>query len=185
MDPNNAAKAMNLFAKARTFQNFPKPGVTFIDFFSLISDPKLREETLGMSVDRIRSWMVGKGVTVVAGLEMRGVVLGVMIAERLGLRFVAIRKKNKLPGEKFVATYTTEYSTDSIELQHGSLVPGDRVLLVDDLLATGGTLNAATDLVRQSGAQVAGFFCLYHIKALGGPKNLDQEAEYIDLYAIE
>jgi adenine phosphoribosyltransferase len=115
---------------------------------------------------------------VVVAVESRGFILGAAVADRLGVGFVPVRKPGKLPGKAIRATYQLEYGTDALEMHEGALEPGQRVLIVDDVLATGGTARATVDLVRQQGARVQAVAFLIELRFLGGRAKLEGEPVY-------
>ena len=133
--------------------DYPEPGVVFKDITPLFDDA----EALRAVIDDIADHFADRGITKVVGAEARGFMVGVPIAYRLGCGFVPARKPGKLPREVYSQSYSLEYGTDELQIHRDALVPGDRVLIVDDLIATGGTAVATAQLVEQSGAQVAGF----------------------------
>ncbi|KAJ8652050.1 adenine phosphoribosyltransferase [Lichtheimia ornata] len=126
------------------YQDFPKPGKPFVDVFPILRDPQALQVVVDRFVDHLRD----KQVDVIVGLEARGFVLGPAVAIGLGIPFVPIRKKNKLPGECFSVSYEKEYGPDVLEIQKGSIRPGAKVVTMDDVLATGGTAQAAEKLIR-------------------------------------
>ncbi|KAI7880239.1 PRTase-like protein [Lichtheimia hyalospora FSU 10163] len=130
------------------YNDFPKPGKPFVDIFPILRDP----QALQVVVDRFINHLRDKQVDVIVGLEARGFVLGPAIAMDLGIPFVPIRKKNKLPGTCFAVSYEKEYGPDVLEIQKGSIQPGARVVTIDDVLATGGTAQAAEKLIRMMDA---------------------------------
>lgn len=134
-----------LISSIRVIEDFPKPGIHFQDITTLLLDPACLKE----AADRIVEMYKDKGITKVVGLESRGFILGGAVAIALGAGFVPARKKGKLPGEKISETYELEYGTDTIEMHTGAIVPGDVVLIHDDLIATGGTMAAACRLVAK------------------------------------
>ena len=155
------------------YQDFPKNGVTFMDLFSLTSNPQFFAELNKNTTTIIDQEIGAKSFDVIIGLESRGFIQGPILAQHYGVPFVPIRKKGKLPGECWSQEYGTEYSKDVCEIQKDSLKSGDRVLLVDDLLATGGTLKAAEDLVNKiPGTQVIGSYVLFEIPFLKGASKL-------------
>lgn len=147
--------------------DFPKPGILFRDL-----SPLWRS-----SADTSRCAVaLAKGaseVDVVVGIEARGFLAGLVTAQRLGVGFVAARKPGKLPGETLSVAYELEYGSDTLEIQAGALTTGERVLIVDDVIATGGTAAAAVNLVEQAGAQVVGIRAIMELVGLGGRKKLD------------
>ena len=151
----------------RLFPDFPKPGVLFKDFFPLLSSPELMRLWLSLAKKRY----VNADFDVIAGLDARGLVVGSLISQALGKPFIPIRKKGKLPGEVLRAKYTKEYGVDEFEMQLGS-VANKKVLLVDDLIASGGSLCAAIELVRKDGGDVFEVFTLLDVPQLNGAQSL-------------
>lgn len=148
--------------------DFPKEGVVFKDITPILLDPVAYEAMIQQMVEKIDF-----KVTKVAAIESRGFLLGTGIAQKLNAGLVLIRKKGKLPRKVMSETYALEYGEDKIELQEGDLVPGDSVLIVDDVLATGGTAQAAEKLCRRSGADVNGLLFLMGLSFLEGDKKLE------------
>lgn len=140
-------------AKIRTIPNWPKEGIMFRDITSLIQDPTGLRQTIDLFVQRYKD-QPSLNFDVVCGIEARGFIFGTAIALELGLGFVPIRKKGKLPGKTFSQDYELEYGTDTIEIHDDAIRPGQKVLLVDDLLATGGTAIGANKLIQQCEAEV-------------------------------
>lgn len=152
----------------RAVPDFPEPGVLFRDVTPLLADPDaLREAVRGLA-EPFR----GKGVDRVAAIEARGYILGAPVALELGAGFVPLRKAGKLPRETLSAAYELEYGQAAIEMHADALLARHNVLIVDDVIATGGTAAAAVDLVRQAGAAVAGIAALIEITALDGRARL-------------
>lgn len=156
-----------LASHIRDVPDYPSPGILFKDITGLLVDP----EAFGALVDALEN-AVPHGVDLVAGMEARGFILGAALAARLGIGFVPIRKAGKLPPPTRSVTYDLEYGQASLELREGTVQRGARVLLVDDVLATGGTAAAAAELVEAVGAQVAGMAFLLELTALGGRSRL-------------
>jgi len=154
----------HLSALVRTIPDYPKPGILFRDITTLLRDPLGLRETVDLLVGRYR----GRGITQVAGIEARGFILGGAVAHGLGAGFVPVRKRGKLPAETLGQDYQLEYGVDRVEIHADALGPGDRVLLVDDLVATGGTALAAITLVRATGADVAEAAFVIDLPDLGG-----------------
>jgi adenine phosphoribosyltransferase len=148
--------------------DFPKKGIVFKDITPLLSDAK----TYAAAIDRLAEPFMGKGVTLVAGIESRGFLLATPIAYRLGAGVVPIRKKGKLPRAVKSASYALEYGTDSIEAHADAFPKGAKVLLVDDVLATGGTAAAAVQLIEDIGGSIAGAAFLIELGFLHGRKKL-------------
>jgi adenine phosphoribosyltransferase len=149
-------------SRIRDVPDYPQPGVVFKDITPLLADGK----AFGAVVDRLADCC--GPVDKVAGIEARGFILAAPVACRLGAGFVPIRKKGKLPGATFAEDYQLEYGTATLEVLTDAIRPSDRVMIVDDVLATGGTARASADLVHRAGAQVAGFAVLLELSFLGG-----------------
>jgi adenine phosphoribosyltransferase len=158
----------NLDAWLPSVADFPRPGVRFRDIGPLLADAGAFAEAIDAMVAAVADWPVQR----VAGIESRGLIFGTALALRLGKPLVPVRKHGKLPPPVVHADYALEYGSDSLEVQRASIAPGDRVLLVDDVIATGGTLLAAAELVRQLGGQLSGIVALLDIGALGGSARL-------------
>jgi adenine phosphoribosyltransferase len=159
---------MDLAARIRDVPDFPKPGIVFKDIMPLLADRDALRET----VDRLTAWAEPLEPDVVMAVEARGYITGGALACRLGCGFVAARKPGKLPWRTVTAKYALEYGFDSIEIHADALQPGQKVLVHDDVLATGGTARAAVALVEQLGAEVAGLPFIVELDFLGGRKNL-------------
>ena len=152
----------------RNIEDFPKPGVIFRDITPLLLDPRATDEALDQLCDQAK----GLGITKVAAIESRGFFFGSLIAHRLGVGYIPVRKKGKLPFTTLSVTYDLEYGTDTLEIHTDAIVPGDRVLIHDDVLATGGTARAAVELVEKAGGQGVLLSFLMELKALGGREKL-------------
>lgn len=153
----------------RTIPDHPKPGILFRDITTLLGDPA----AFSAAVDAlVAPYTAPAGVAKVAGIEARGFILGGAVAHRLGVGFVPVRKKGKLPHETVRISYALEYGTDEIEVHRDAVRPGERVLLVDDLIATGGTAVAAVDLLRSIGAEVVAAAFVIDLPDLGGAARL-------------
>ncbi len=155
----------------RHVPDFPKPGILFYDITTLLKEPQGFRRAISAMADPHRS----AAVDVVVGIESRGFILGAAIAERLQAGFVPLRKPGKLPAATRRASYALEYGTDSLELHVDALTPSQRVLIVDDLLATGGTASATVGLVRGLGAAIVGVQFLIELVALNGRSRLSGE----------
>ena len=155
--------------------DYPEPGVVFKDITPLFDDP----EALHAVIDEIAGHFEGRGITKVVGAEARGFLVGAPVAYRLGCGFVPARKPGKLPREVFSQIYSLEYGTDELQIHRDALSAGDRVVIIDDLVATGGTAVAAAKLVEQAGAEVAGFGFILELCFLNPreiiAKDFDQE----------
>lgn len=159
---------MNLEKLIRDVPNFPKEGIIFKDITTLLKDSAGLNETINALYELAK----GKGITKVAGIESRGFILGGALAQKLNAGFVPIRKPKKLPAETISATYELEYGTDKIEIHKDAIVPGDKVLLHDDLLATGGTMEAAVKLIEQLGGEVIQISFIIELDFLKGKEKL-------------
>ncbi|XP_020174861.1 adenine phosphoribosyltransferase 2 isoform X1 [Aegilops tauschii subsp. strangulata] len=140
----------------RVVPHFPKQGIMFNDITTLLLRPGVFKDAVDMFVERYR----GMGIAAVAGIEARGFIFGPAIALAIGAKFIPLRKPKKLPGEVISETYVLEYGTDCLEMHVGAIEPRERVLIVDDLVATGGTLCAAINLMERAGADVVECACL-------------------------
>jgi adenine phosphoribosyltransferase len=154
----------------KSHPDFPKPGILFRDMFPLLRDPKAFKELKSVMVDYTKENI--PKIDVVVGLESRGFIFGSVLAAELELPFVPIRKPGKLPGELSKVEYLLEYGSDSFEIQKEGLEKGQNVLLVDDLLATGGSLSASCQLIEIVGAKVAGCFVIMELDDLQGRSKL-------------
>ena len=154
--------------KIRDIPDFPKEGIIFKDITPLLMDP----ECLKMAVDAIADAFRDTGVTKVCAVEARGFILGAAVACRLDAGFIPIRKPGKLPYETRCCTYELEYGTDTIEVHVDAISPGEKVLMVDDLLATGGTMAAACKLVEELGGEIAGIAFMVELAFLKGAEKL-------------
>ena len=152
----------------RTIVDFPHDGILFRDVSTLFADPR----GFRMAVDQLLHPYVGVAIDKVVGLEARGFILGGAVAHQLGVGFVPIRKKGKLPGTTIAKEYKLEYGEAIVEIHDDALMPGEKVLLVDDLLATGGTAQAGINLVERLGAQVVGCAFVVDLPDLGGAARL-------------
>ncbi len=152
----------------RDVADFPKPGIVFKDITTLLRDPVLLRSTADLLTGLVRDLSVAK----VVAIESRGFILGGMLADRLGAGFVPVRKPGKLPWKSVRASYDLEYGSDSLEIHEDALRPGERVIIVDDVIATGGTANATADLVRQLGGELVAYLFLVELGFLGGRARL-------------
>jgi len=169
---------MDLKNHIRSIPDFPKPGILFYDISTLLAHPKAWHETIERVADIARKHKPD----VIAGIESRGFLLAAPLALALGTGFVMLRKKGKLPGITVRHTYALEYGTDTIEIQQDAFKKGARVLLVDDLLATGGTMAAAVTLLEQMGATVPAAACIIELTFLEGRKKLSVPVEALLQY---
>ncbi|GHA82052.1 adenine phosphoribosyltransferase [Algimonas arctica] len=154
----------DLKAAIRTVPNFPKPGVQYRDITTLLADP----EALAESVKRLAAPYRDAGLTAVAGIDARGFIFGTAVAIELGVGFIPVRKAGKLPFETLEQDYALEYGRDTLQIHADAADAGDKVLLVDDLIATGGTAGAAVSLLRRTGCEVVGAAFLVDLPDLGG-----------------
>ncbi|KAG2677582.1 hypothetical protein I3843_12G106300 [Carya illinoinensis] len=155
--------------------NFPKPGIMFQDITPLLLDPKAFKDAIDLFVERFKD----NNISVVAGIEARGFIFGPPIALAIGAKFVPLRKPRKLPGEVIFEEYVLEYGSDCLEMHLGAVEPGERVLVVDDLIATGGTLCAAMNLLERVGAVVVECACLIELPELKGRGRLNGKPLYV------
>ena len=162
---------IDLKALVRTIPDYPKPGILFRDITTLIEHP----EGFRHSVQRIADEHGGFGITHVAGIEARGFIFGAGVAIALGVGFIPIRKKGKLPGNTIGQNYALEYGVDTIEIHDDVLGAEHKVLLVDDLIATGGTAIAAVGLIRRTGATLEHAAFVIDLPDLGGTERLEAE----------
>lgn len=160
---------IDLRSLVRTIPNFPKPGILFRDVTTLLNHRDGFRQTVDTFVNRYKQ----AGIHKVAGIEARGFILGGAIAHGIGAGFVALRKKGKLPGEAIGHDYDLEYGTDRIEMHVGAIAPGERVLVVDDLIATGGTAEAAIKLVRAAEGELHEVCFVIDLPDLGGAKRIE------------
>lgn len=153
----------------RTIPDYPKPGILFRDVTTLFANGPAFQSVIARLADRYHGQQIGK----VAGIEARGFILGGALADRLGAGFVPIRKRGKLPSEVIGYDYQLEYGTDRVEIHRDAIAAGERVVLVDDLIATGGTATASLALLRTLGATVVEACFVIDLPALGGRTRLD------------
>jgi adenine phosphoribosyltransferase len=160
-----------LKTKIRHIPDFPKPGILFYDITTLLRD----REGFRTVIDSLSMPFEGRGIDLVVGVESRGFILGGAVADRINAGFVPVRKLGKLPGKAVRVSYDLEYGTDSLEMHEDAVVKGQKVLVVDDLLATGGTARATVDLVRKLGGTMDGIAFLIELVELNGRKRLEGE----------
>lgn len=163
-----------LVRAVRNVPDFPKPGIQFKDITPILSDPHLLRQAVDVLVQPYRD----QGITKVVGIESRGFILGGLLARELDAGFVPVRKRGKLPYETLAVEYDLEYGTDWIEMHVDALAPGDRVLIHDDVIATGGTAAAAAQLSSREGVTVVGFAFLIELGFLGGRRMLDERLHF-------
>ena len=158
-----------LEALIRDIPDFPEKGVVFKDITPVLGDP----EAFNALIDAMSAPFVGKGITKVAGIEARGFTLATPVADRIGAGFIPLRKPGKLPFETVKEEYELEYGMDALEVHTDAVLDGEKVLLVDDAIATGGTARAAIQLLRHVGADVVGFSVFIELVFLGGASKVD------------
>ncbi len=163
-----------LLSAIRDYQDFPVKGVLFKDIWGIFYEPALLQAACYKVYDLFHLRNPGAQITKIAGVESRGFIFGFEMAKTFGVPFVPLRKKGKLPGEIVSATYTTEYSQSGLEAQKAAFSPDDKVLLVDDIIATGGSLLAARDVIAKCGAECTHCLALGQIKGLDGTKLLEE-----------
>ncbi|WP_428387804.1 adenine phosphoribosyltransferase [Mucisphaera sp.] len=161
----------------RDVPDFPKPGIVFKDITPLLGDPA----GLALAVEMMASPYRGKGIELVCGAESRGFIFGTAIAQALSAGFVPIRKPGKLPSKTRAVSYDLEYGSDTLEMHEDAVKPGQKVLMVDDLLATGGTMKACCDMVRDTGGEIAGITVLIELLGL---KGRDHISSPLDIHAV-
>nr|WP_107084820.1 adenine phosphoribosyltransferase [Streptomyces virginiae] len=157
-----------LLSRIKDVPDYPKPGVMFKDITPLLADPKAFAALTDMLVELARKY----GATKIVGLEARGFILAAPVAVQAGIGFVPVRKAGKLPGATLAQSYELEYGTAEIEVHAEDLAAGDRVMVIDDVLATGGTAEASLSLIRRTGAEVAGVAVLMELSFLPGRAKL-------------
>ena len=158
----------DLKASVRAIHDYPKPGIIFRDITTLLADAR----AFRRAVDELVNPWAGNKIDKVAGMEARGFIIGGAVAHQLSAGFVPIRKKGKLPHTTVRIAYSLEYGIDEMEMHADAVSPGERIILVDDLLATGGTADAAIRLLRQQGADVIAALFIVNLPALGGARRL-------------
>jgi adenine phosphoribosyltransferase len=159
---------MNLADAIRTIPDYPKKGIMFRDITTLLG----HAEAFRHAVDALTDPFRNAGITKVAGIEARGFILGGAIAHQLKAGFVPLRKRGKLPGETYAVEYALEYGVDAMEIHRDAVIDGERTMLIDDLIATGGTAIAAVELLRRAGAEVTAAGFVIDLPDLGGAEKL-------------
>jgi adenine phosphoribosyltransferase len=163
-----------LKSKIRHVPDFPKKGILFYDITTLLRD----RDGFRTAIDAMAEPYRDRQIDMVVGIESRGFILGAAVADRIGAGFTLVRKPGKLPSTTVRETYALEYGTDTLEMHDDAIEPSQKVLIVDDLLATGGTARATTDLVRRLGGDVQGLAFLIELLALNGRARLEREPVY-------
>jgi len=159
---------MDLKTAIRTIPDYPKPGIMFRDITTLLGDPRAFRQ----AVDELVQPFAGRKIDKIAGIEARGFILGGAVAHQLSVGFIPIRKKGKLPHKTVAVEYALEYGTDVVEMHLDACAAGEKVMLIDDLIATGGTALAAIELLKQVGAEVAAAGFVIDLPELGGADKL-------------
>lgn len=159
---------MNLKEKIRVIENFPKEGISFKDITTLISDGEALKET----IDQFVTYLKDKKIDLIVGPEARGFIFGVPVAYALGIGFIPVRKPGKLPGEVLSVNYGLEYGEDQLQIHKDAIKPGQRVAIVDDLLATGGTVEGVAKLIEEAGGEVVSLDFLIELTELNGKDKL-------------
>ncbi|MDD1782396.1 adenine phosphoribosyltransferase [Enterovibrio sp. ZSDZ35] len=162
----------------KTVPDYPKPGIMFRDITSLMENPAAYKATIDLLVEKYQ----GQGFTKVVGTESRGFLFGAPLALELGVGFIPVRKPGKLPREVISESYSLEYGEDTLEIHTDAIVEGDKVLVVDDLLATGGTIEATTKLIRRLGGEVEHAAFIINLPEIGGEARLT--AQGINVYCL-
>jgi len=152
----------------RDINDYPKKGIVFKDITTLLKDPKAFQDVINVFYDKLKNQKIDK----IIGIESRGFIFGAPLAYKLSVGFVPIRKKGKLPGETFFANYDLEYGTDQIEIHIDALKKGEKVILIDDLIATGGTALAAIGLINKMDAEIVENLFLIDLMFLGGSESI-------------
>jgi len=160
--------ADDLRARIREVPDFPKPGILFYDITTLLRDADAFREVIDLMTAAVKD----ERIDLVVGMESRGFIFAAPMADRLGAGFVPVRKLGKLPAETIEVEYDLEYGTATLEIHRDAITPGQRVLVVDDLLATGGTVLGTIELVRRLGGEIAGLSFMVELTALGGRAKL-------------
>lgn len=169
---------MDLKPFIRDVQDFPKPGILFRDISPLLADKDAWRATIKQLADLVRPYKP----EILAGIESRGFLVTAPLALELGCGFMMVRKRGKLPGVTIPHTYSLEYGTDTIEIQDNAVKKGQRVVILDDVLATGGTLAAAVSLLRKAGGDVRAAACIIELTFLDGRKRVDLPFEALVQY---
>lgn len=164
-----------LKAIIRDVPDFPKPGILFKDISTIMLNPEISNEVL----NHLKEMYVGQQIEAVAGIESRGFLFGYPLAMQLGVPFILIRKEGKLPYRKLKHSYDLEYGSAVVEIHEDAVKPGQRVLIHDDLLATGGSANAAAELIKKCGGEIAGFNFLVGLSFLNGEEKLNKHSSNI------
>ncbi|KAL3737998.1 hypothetical protein ACJRO7_019519 [Eucalyptus globulus] len=174
-DKDEDPRMYGIKSRIRVVPDFPKPGIMFQDITTLLLDSKAFKDTIDLFVERYKD----RNISVVAGIEARGFIFGPPIALAIGAKFVPLRKPGKLPGEVISEDYVLEYGKDCLQMHIGAVQPEERALVVDDLIATGGTLCAAMNLLERVGAEVVECACVIELPDLKGRERLKGKPLYV------
>lgn len=164
------SEAQYVINAIRSVPDFPKKGILFRDFFPALADPRALDDVMRALLDSLP--VSASKIDAIVGLEARGFLLGPAMAWKLGKGFIAVRKPGKLPGEILEEQYTLEYGTETLQIARDAVKPGTRVLIVDDLIATGGSARAAANLIKRAGGTVAGYSFVMELDGLRGIESL-------------
>ena len=161
---------MDLKTYIRNVKDFPKQGIMFRDITTLLKNP----EAFNYTLEQLLTFVKEKKINKVVGIESRGFIFGAVLANKLNCGFIPVRKPGKLPAEKVSVSYTLEYGEDKLEMHKDAIQPGDKVLVHDDLLATGGTMNAVCELIEQLGGEIAQVSFIVELSFLSGRNKLNK-----------
>jgi adenine phosphoribosyltransferase len=161
---------MDLKSHIRNVKDFPKPGIMFRDITTLLKNPEAFNHTL----EQLLTFVEDKKINKVVGIESRGFIFGAVLANKLNCGFIPVRKPGKLPAEKVSISYSLEYGEDKLEMHKDAIQPGDKVLIHDDLLATGGTMNAVCQLIEQLGGEIVQVSFIIELSFLNGRNKLNK-----------
>lgn len=161
---------MDLKSHIRNVKDFPKPGIMFRDITTLLKNP----EAFNYTLEQLLTFVKNKKINKVVGIESRGFIFGAVLANKLNCGFIPVRKPGKLPAEKVSISYSLEYGEDKLEMHKDAIQPGDKVLIHDDLLATGGTMNAVGQLIEQLGGEIVQVSFIIELSFLNGRNKLSK-----------
>lgn len=161
---------MDLKSHIRNVKDFPKPGIMFRDITTLLKNP----ESFNYTLEQLLTFVEDKKINKVVGIESRGFIFGAVLANKLNRGFIPVRKPGKLPAEKVSISYSLEYGEDKLEMHKDAIQPGDKVLIHDDLLATGGTMNAVCQLIEQLGGEIVQVSFIIELSFLNGRNKLNK-----------
>lgn len=174
-----------LKSRIAVIENFPKPNISFKDIFPLLQTPSLLPDIIDAFYQQFTTKFGNTKVTAVVGLDARGFLFGPLLALKINASFVPLRKAGKLPGNVISESYSLEYGEATLEIQTNAIKKGDNVLIVDDLLATGGTMACACNLLQKCGAQVLQCMCVIELTGLNGVKKLPENSNFYSLVQYE